>query len=161
MHALTCITASALDRLGHEVINNEFFDTLTIGLEGVAGDVLHEEAVRQRIDLRRIYGDYVGITFDESTTFEDVVDLLNVFLAVGRQGSGRRAGKDRRSPYTHASVRALAKELGFDANTIKRAKMSSKFIPAKLTRSTPFLTQPVFNSYKNETDMLRYSQSIS
>ena len=158
VHALTLVVAAAIERLGHEIVNKEFFDTLTVSLEGVAGDLLHQEAVSKRINLRRIYGDYIGITIDESTTFEDIVDLLNVFLAVGRQGSGRRTGRGRRSSYTHASVAALAKELGLDASVIEEVKMASKHIPANLRRSTPFLTQPVFNSYKNETDMLRYSE---
>lgn len=65
VHAMTSVVAAALEKLGHEIINPEFFDTLTVGLCGAAGDVVHQEAVRQRINLRKIYGDYVGITFDE------------------------------------------------------------------------------------------------
>jgi glycine dehydrogenase len=159
VHALTSVVAAALERLGHEIVNKQFFDTLTVGLGGAAGEIIHEEALRQRINLRRIYGDYVGITFDESTTFEDVVDLLNVFLAVGKQGHGRTAGRGRRSPYTHASVAALAKELGLEKKVLDEGAMPSKAIPDALRRTSKYLQQPVFNSYKNETDMLRYSTS--
>ena len=158
MHALTCVVAAALESLGHEIINTDFFDTITVGLEGVAGEVLHEEALRQRINLRRIYGDYVGVTFDESTSFEDVVDLLNVFLAVGKQGHGRRAGRGRRAPYTHESVRALAKELGYDMKILGQDKLPTKAIPEAMRRTSAYLTQPVFNTHKCETDMLRYSE---
>lgn len=161
VHALTSVVAVALERLGHEIINKQYFDTLTVGLDGAAGEVLHEEALRQRINLRRIYGDYVGITFDESTTFEDIVDLLNVFLAVGKQGSGRKVGRGRRAPYTHASVAALAKELGLEKKVLDEGHMPSKAIPEDLRRTSKYLQQPVFNSYKNETDMLRYSKTSS
>lgn len=160
MHALTSLVAVALERQGHEIVNKQFFDTLTVCLDGAAGEVVHEEALRQRINLRRIHGDYVGITFDESTTFEDVVDLLNVFLSVGKQGSGRRSGRGRRSPYTHASVSELAKELGYDAKVLGEEKLPSRAIPDSLRRTTKFLTQPVFNNYKNETDMLRYMNHL-
>ena len=158
IHAMTAVVAAALERQGHEIVNKEFFDTLTVGLDGAAGEVLHQEAVRQRINLRRIYGDYVGITFDESTTFEDVVDLLNVFRAVGKQGSERRAGRGRRGPYTHESVLAIAKELGYDAKILGEDKLPSKAIPTELRRTTPFLEQAVFNTHTSETDMLRYSE---
>lgn len=158
VHALTCVVAAALERLGHEIINSQFFDTLTVRLDGAAGEVLHEEALRQRINLRRIHGDYVGVTFDESTTFEDIVDLLNVFLAVGKQGSGRRTGRGRRSAYTHGSVAALAKELGLDKRIVDEAHMPTKAIPDEMRRTSKYLTQPVFNTHKSETEMLRYRE---
>lgn len=160
VHAMTAVVAAALERQGHEIVNKDFFDTLTVGLDGAAGEVLHQEAVRQRINLRRIYGDYVGITFDESTTFEDVVDLLNIFLAVGKQGSTRKVGRGRRGPYTHESVMALAKELGYDAKVLGEEKLPSKAIPERMRRTSPFLTQSVFNTHKSETDMLRYSEHL-
>lgn len=144
---------------GHEIVNEQFFDTLTVGLDGAAGEVVHQEAKLQRINLRRIYGDYVGITFDESTTFEDVIDLLNVFLAVGKQGSTRRTGRGRRAPYTHESVSALAKELGLDHAILGEEHMPTRNIPDALRRTSKFMEQPVFNMIKNETDMLRYSES--
>lgn len=158
VHALASVVAAALKGQGHEIINQQFFDTLTVGLDGAAGEVVHQEAKLQRINLRRIYGDYVGITFDESTTFEDVIDLLNVFLAVGKQGSTRRGGRGRRSPYTHESVSALAKELGLDHAILGQEHMPSRNIPDDLRRTSKFLEQSVFNMIKNETDMLRYSK---
>ena len=82
IHELTRKLAMGMERLGHTVYYQQYFDTLRIGLDhrGV-GEVLHE-AEAQGINLRFFsFREEMtfGVSLDECTTGTDVSDLLKVF----------------------------------------------------------------------------------
>ena len=127
-HALTAMLATALRDAGIEVVPTAFFDTLTVHVPGGADDVV-AAALVAGYNLRRVDGDHVGITFDETTTRADVEAVAAVFGV-------------------EADVDALASDV-------------PSGIPDELRRTSDFLTHPVFNTHRSETEMLRYLRELS
>jgi glycine dehydrogenase len=126
VRALTLTLAAGLRKLGYDLGQGLFFDTLRVRCEAARADQLHAAAKAKKINLRR-YPDGVGVSLDEASRAEDVADLLAVFAA-GAAGP------------------AVA-ELVQGVDTA---------LPAAFERKSPFLTHPVFNSYHAEHEMLRY-----
>ena len=77
-HRLAVILAVALRRAGVKV-GDDFFDTLHV--TGIDAAALHAKAEAARINLRRLDGQSVGISLDETTTRADVVALAGLFGA--------------------------------------------------------------------------------
>lgn len=164
VHGLTRVVQEAVEKLGHEVVNKTFFDTLTIRLNGVAARVVREEAKRNGINLRKVDDNHVGVTFDESNSLEDIVDLLNVFVAVDSSAAARK----QVTPFSRESLLAFAESLSITApaptssslgkvsSGSNIAPLDSPAVPLHLRRTSPILTQAVWNSYHSETDILRY-----
>ncbi len=75
-HRLATILATALRSKG-VAVNKEFFDTLHVtGIDAVA---VHARAEAAHINLRHIDEHSVGISFDETSTREDLIQLAGVF----------------------------------------------------------------------------------
>ena len=127
IHDLTSLLAASLDSTGVVVLNESFFDTLTVRVPNQADRVL-ERALAEGINLRRVDSNTVGVSLDETCDLEVVESLVRAF------GCGNRA------PVTvdHRSG-----------------------IPPQLERSSNFLTHSVFNSYRSETEMLRYIRRLA
>ena len=127
IHDLTALLAASLDSTGVVVLNESFFDTLTVRVPNQADRVL-ERALAEGINLRRVDSNTVGVSLDETCDLEVVESLVRAF------GCGSRA------PVTvdHPSG-----------------------IPPQLERSSNFLTHSVFNSYRSETEMLRYIRRLA
>jgi glycine dehydrogenase len=119
-----------LEEMGYENENRFYFDTLKIKVSNPAA--LKEIAHKQQLNFY-YYKDAVGISLDETTSQTDVLDILHVFAAM------------------HNSDTAIA---DFDADSLLNN------IPYFLTRSSDFLTHPVFNSYRSESQMMRYIKSL-
>jgi glycine dehydrogenase len=132
VHRLTSTLATGLRKLDCEVRTAAFFDTITVRCGGHANDI-HAAARAKGINLREIDQDTVGISLDETTTREDIDALWSVFAG---------------------AAQALPEFAGCEAQAAER-------IPAALTRSSAFLTHPVFNSHHSETAMLRYLRALS
>lgn len=164
VHGLARIVKAAVEKLGHKVVNETFFDNLTIRLSGTAATLVHESAVAAGINLRRVDDQHVAVSFDESHSLEDIVDLLNVF--VSNQKGPRRINQIQ--PYTTESLVEFADSLNVPAPRATRSSLGelssgenipaidSPAIPSDLARTSPFLTQPVWNSHHSETDIIRY-----
>ncbi len=128
VHLLTSTLATGLKRLGYQVGDQPYFDTLRVGLGNEqATDIVALAELRQ-INLRVFDDHTIGISLDQTVTATDVDDLFAIF----NQGS---------------SPDFTAQELADAAESV----ISGKFV-----RDTPYLTHPVFNSYHSETEMLRY-----
>jgi glycine dehydrogenase len=74
VNRLTGVLASALSAAGIEVVNDTWFDTLTVSVPGRAEEVL-AAALQSGINLGRIDADHVRIALDEKTN-DDVVSLV-------------------------------------------------------------------------------------
>ena len=81
--------------------------------------------------MRYIDKNHIGISLDETTTIEDLYDLINCF-------------ENDKDPVT------------FDIH--EDAELNH--IPAGSTRHSKFLTHPVFNSHHSETQMMRYIKML-
>jgi glycine dehydrogenase len=154
VHAAATVIKLGLQQAGHQPVNDTYFDTLLYRLTAKQVKRLHAESAAQRCNLRIVDSTTVGITVDEMTTSRDVTRLLNFFadaLNIKKQHSA-------------AMVFQLAKEnglgsfvtSGFDA----LAHQDVDGMPAALKRTSKFLQQPVFNTHKSETQMMRYLHSL-
>lgn len=159
VNGMTRVVQAGLHRIGFDAVNETYFDTLTIGLQGIASGFVHAEAEKQAVNLRWVLDDShkVGITLDESVQLQDVVRLLNVFVAA--------SAKTRRTsarPFSDGSVLALADEMGVGSvkNIFGESPIDTPSIPADLSRTSAFMTQPVFNTHRSETEMMRYLKSL-
>ncbi|HQO87588.1 MAG TPA: aminomethyl-transferring glycine dehydrogenase, partial [Bacteroidia bacterium] len=78
----------------------------------------------------RYKGNSVGVSIDETTSDEDLKDILRVFAAsIGKK-------------------------------SIAAVSLNGNAIPAALLRSSEFLTNAVFNTHHSETEMLRYIKRL-
>ncbi len=127
VHRMTTILVAGLKRLGYEIENNHFFDTVTVRVPGQARR-LAAKARESRINLRVVDNDHLGVTFDETTKRIDLEAIWRVFA-------------------TKADRLLDIAEL--DAEVEDR-------LPGDLCRTSDFMTHPVFNLYHAETEMLRY-----
>jgi glycine dehydrogenase len=83
VHRLTAMLAAGLTGAGIEPVSSAFFDTLTVPAPGGA-DVMLAAARDRGINLRRVDGDTVGISLDETT---DAAVVESVWAAFGVQAS--------------------------------------------------------------------------
>ncbi len=89
------------------------------------------KAERQIINLRYFNNHQVGISLDETTGITDLYDLINCF-------------ENDKDPVVFDIIQD--NEPGH--------------IPSALTRTSPFLSHPVFNTHHSETQMMRYIKQL-
>jgi glycine cleavage system P protein (glycine dehydrogenase) len=135
VHTLTHILSRELHRLGFKVTNEYFFDTLHVDLDGKAQlqEFIKQIAIGKEINF---YYDETGISIslDETTQPEDVLDIVSVFA--------KAQGKE---------------DATFD---IYRYNEEPLQLPANLIRSSAYMTHPVFNSHRSESQLMRYIKSL-
>src|SRR5206468_3940818 len=74
IHRLTGVLAAGLRQLGLAMVNDTFFDTLTVATGDRTQD-LYAAAVGHGASLRQVDASQVGISLDETTTRQDVKEL--------------------------------------------------------------------------------------
>ncbi|CAH6723495.1 glycine dehydrogenase (decarboxylating), mitochondrial [[Candida] jaroonii] len=78
VYGFTKILADSIN--GHEIVNNNFFDTLTIKLNGKTADEILSIALNDyEINLFKVDDSTVSLTLDETITKEDLQSLIKVF----------------------------------------------------------------------------------
>ncbi len=82
---LTTQLAQGLRSQGHRVVNDTWFDTLTVEIAGATAAEVLKAASARRINLRPVNATHVGVTLDEVSTEGEVAALLEIFGAVGRR----------------------------------------------------------------------------
>ncbi|XP_019190556.1 PREDICTED: glycine dehydrogenase (decarboxylating), mitochondrial isoform X2 [Ipomoea nil] len=127
VHGLAGTLASGLKKLGTvQVQELPFFDTVKV--KCTDAKAIAEAAYKHEINLRVVDSNTITVSFDETTTLEDVDKLFKVF--------------------------AGGKPVPFSAESIA-AEVQNK-IPTGLVRESPFLTHSIFNMYHTEHELLRY-----
>ncbi|XP_042507605.1 glycine dehydrogenase (decarboxylating), mitochondrial [Macadamia integrifolia] len=127
VHGLAGTFAHGLKKLGTvDVQGLPFFDTVKIKCPDA--HAIADAAYKKEMNLRIVDSNTITVSFDETTTLEDVDKLFSVF------SSGKPV------PFTAASL----------APEVQTA------IPPQLTRESPYLTHPIFNMYHTEHELLRY-----
>nr|WP_254174531.1 aminomethyl-transferring glycine dehydrogenase [Planktothrix pseudagardhii] len=79
IHQLTLTLAEGLKRLGYSMGTEPFFDTIKVELGGKSLTEILSAAEAKEINLRVIDEQTVGISLDETTTIQDVIDLWSIF----------------------------------------------------------------------------------
>ncbi|WP_422417307.1 aminomethyl-transferring glycine dehydrogenase [Pseudomonas sp. GZD-222] len=130
-HALTAILAAGLKQIGVNVETAAFFDTLTLAT-GDATAALHDKARGQRLNLRQIDAQRLGLSLDETSTQADVEALWRLFA------DGKAVPE--------FSTLAASVQLQ---------------LPATLLRQSAILEHPVFNRYHSETELMRYLRRLA
>lgn len=77
---LTGALAAGLKKQGVEIANDTFFDTLTLNTGGDTAKI-YAAALDRGMNLRKVDDTRLGISLDETTTRDDVADLLTLFGA--------------------------------------------------------------------------------
>src|SRR6056297_1446954 len=135
IHGLTKLTARGLKDLGLQISNNHFFDTLTVeGLSADQAEKLKAESQKEKVNFRHHPDNRVGLSFDEAKELEDVQNVLEIFASV----------------------------LGIDSvpEVLSGSDSVETEFPESLTRTSEFLTHPVFNQFHSEHEMLRYLKKL-
>ncbi len=131
IHRLTAIAATALQQKGFALANNTYFDTITVKVGAKQTDI-NQAALAAEINLRLVGSDSIGISLNETTSLNDIAQLLSVFGI---------------NDVDLASIDDVL-------------SVTNKAIPQDLLRTDSVLTHPVFNSYHSETEMLRYLKRL-
>jgi len=158
---LTDVLARGLRRLGHEVADGPSFDTLRVWPKAMSAQQVLSAGWERELNLRTHYAaataahtsrsgrsrlvpdGSLGISLDETTRVEDVLDILSSFSA----GAGSHVETDPGSP--------LESPLDFDELAAEVLASPNEW-PEALVRKTDFLQHEVFQRYHSETEMLRY-----
>jgi len=77
IHDQTSVLAKSFSGSSFEVVNNTFFDTLTIRVANA--NEIHKKAYANQINLRIIDANHVGISLDETTSNESLNKLAEIF----------------------------------------------------------------------------------
>ena len=107
VHRLTAQLARGLEKLGFALRHREFFDTLAVQVERAQVDEILSAAEARRMNFRRLDEHGIGISLDETTTPEDVRDILAAFsggkpATAGSEEPRLPAALQRKSAYlTH------------------------------------------------------------
>jgi glycine dehydrogenase len=131
VHALTRALEGALKSLGYQQQNAHYFDTLRISADAAKVRGLRERAEAAGINFRYIGDSEIGVSFDETVTMADLAAVVDVFAAAAQKTA-----------------------VAIDSNA------DGPKWPASLIRKSPFLTHPVFNSHRSESEMMRYICSL-
>jgi len=127
------ILAAGLQAKGVSLVNNTWFDTISI--KGLDVAAVNARALAAEMNLRFDADGIVGVSLDETTIRSDIEALFEVIL-------GADHGLD---------VAAL------DAQIVAQGSQS---IPASLVRQDAILSHPTFNRYQSETEMMRYIKRL-
>jgi glycine dehydrogenase len=158
VHAYTRLLAHALRKLGHEIVNENWFDTLRIRVKTTSRDrggavvstntndsnarsdahrfltgaarQAFDAAAKKRINLRAFGDGTLGISLDEKTTLDEIDTLVGLFASAGKPDFN------------------LA-----ELFPVLAAELSQ---PAPHARKSPYLTHAIFNTHHSEHELLRY-----
>ncbi|GGO68224.1 aminomethyl-transferring glycine dehydrogenase [Bowmanella pacifica] len=133
IHRFADILAAGLQAKGLELVNDTWFDTITVKVSNK--DEIVARALAAERNLRTDLDGALGVSLDETTKREDIASLFGVFLGAGH---------------------------GLDIGVLDAqiTAAGSNSIPANLLRTSDILTHEVFNKYHSETEMLRYIKSL-
>ncbi|KAH8609846.1 putative Glycine cleavage system P protein Beta eliminating lyase [Trypanosoma vivax] len=132
IHRKAKILAVGMESAGHTVLNETFFDTITVNLKGFTAEEYAERCNEKDLN---VFVDYdagtVSMSVDEATSESHIVSLLEAAgLKLPLLGA-----------LSHIAATRAA-------------------VPEALKRSSNFLQQPVFERYKSETELMRYIQRL-
>jgi glycine dehydrogenase len=132
VHAMTRALDGALRSLGYEQRNSNFFDTLRVVAAADSVTAIRKVAEASGLNFRYASDTEIGISLDETATLADLASIIEVFASIERKAGAVTLENDEGGPRW----------------------------PDALIRKTPYLTHPVFNSHRSESEMMRYIRSL-
>ena len=132
IHSITGFLNDELIKLGYKQDNESYFDTLRITLPNkVNSSDIEKLALQKEINFYYIDDKTIGISIDETTSINDVNDILEIFAIA----NDKEVEKFDNIP----------DEIFFDR---------------KFLRKSEYLKQDIFNKYHSETEMMRYIKKL-
>lgn len=131
INRFTAALKQAIEDLNFRVLNSSFFDTLQIQT-GDKTEAIYNLALQRKVNLNKIDAETLGVSIDETTTMDDIEQLVRIFSIDGIPAS---------------SVFELIDQI-------------PAAIPTEHIRQSEFLTAQVFNNFHSETEMLRYIKKL-
>lgn len=129
IHGLARKLEIGLKNLGYQQVNEHYFDTLKVAVSNLPQ--VEKEALAQGINFRYFADGHIGISLDETTTSEDVANILNALAAADNKKA--------------IEVSSNGQEVNW---------------PDSLIRTSAYLTHPIFNTHHSEHEMLRYLKRL-
>ncbi|MBT5213554.1 MAG: aminomethyl-transferring glycine dehydrogenase [Pelagibacteraceae bacterium] len=120
----------ALEILGYKINSVNFFDTLVI--EDDKAENWFCKSVKEGINFRLINKNKISLTIDETTTLEDIDNLISFF--------------------NHNSQKIKVEDI--------ENQLDSIFDGNEIIRNDNILIHPIFNIYHSETEMMRYLKKL-
>lgn len=134
VHSYAVFIAKALQKMGYEQLNEQYFDTLRIRLpQRLSSIQLKTVAQSKGINFCYFPNGEIGLSTDETTTDEVANTVVSIFAICAE----------------HDLDGHTCKEIGYD-NVLQDIFL----------RKSDFLTHPTFNSYHSETEMMRYIKRL-
>ncbi|MDR2462244.1 MAG: aminomethyl-transferring glycine dehydrogenase, partial [Verrucomicrobiales bacterium] len=133
--ALTQTLASYLRKHDYHIGGEAFFDTLTVTLPVELQQMVLAKALAAGINLREYADGGVGVSLDELSDEQEVLQLIEIFNVTGRN---------------------VIEEAGVGGGRYFDIENSSL---AGL-RAEPFMRQEIFQRYHSETEMLRFLKRL-
>ena len=133
VHAMTRALDGAVKSLGYEQRNPTYFDTLRIVADAASVKAIRAAATAAAFNFRYVGDTEVGISLDETVTMGELAAIVGMFATNTHNGSGTVA---------------------LDSNG------GGPKWPSALIRTSPYLTHPVFNTHRSESEMMRYIRSL-
>ncbi|HEY7286838.1 MAG TPA: aminomethyl-transferring glycine dehydrogenase [Vicinamibacterales bacterium] len=142
VHAYARLLAGELAKFGVKELNGTFFDTPRFS--AADGDVqvcgrIVKAALASKINLGYRRDGSIAVALDETVDGDDIRHIVAAFAAGLNQPERRE--QRAANPRDPESPRDFA-------------------FPAALTRTSAFLTHPVFNKYHSESEMMRYIRGL-
>ena len=131
IHHLTVSLADGLRKLGFNLLSSEFFDTIQVELNDIDVSELRKIAEANKMNFRYFDNHRVGISLNETCTFDTVNTILEVFSEA-------------------CSIEDF----------ISAKQLDVTIIPEELIRKDDILSYEVFNRYHSETEMMRYIKKL-
>jgi glycine dehydrogenase len=117
-----------LQQSGYRLISSHFFDTIVIDTEKKAA--IQQKAASLRLNFRYFEKGLIGITLDETTDADTILQIASCF------------------------------DVAIDPVSSLSQEEALASIPAALQRKSTFLTHPVFNTHRSESQMMRYIKQL-
>jgi glycine dehydrogenase len=132
VHNKAKLVADYLNKEGFNQLNSSYFDTLLVNV-----DAQKIKAIAEVLEVNFNYVDnnHISISLNEATTEKDLIKIFTIFDQLKNKDSNPGVSKTN---YSH----------------------DFEVIPENVQRNTSFLDNEVFNTYRSETDMMRYIKKL-
>ena len=131
IHRYTVQLASSITTLGYQVVNQNYFDTIQVLVGKGKADDFVKQALKSSINIRKVDEDHISISLNETVELNELNRLIEVFATHSNQSFTALEEINSKSPLSES-----------------------------LVRTSSFLTHPIFNRYRSETEMMRYIKSL-
>lgn len=134
IHALANMLETELKKMKLSIHNTAHFDTVTVDTKGDKNLLakVKETALANSINFYYSCDNFISVSVDETTQPEDLQAVLAVFATAS----------------------------GSAAPTVNADAEVAVSLPQNLVRTSTYLTHPVFNMHRSETQLMRYIKSL-